>query len=206
MKINSRILCIPPYVSTLWINVASLHMTGHNLVVSLCDGKTIEIPDLDPMHVESIFHAHATALAEKTSPFRIGFGTIDGMGMPVQHDPEQANAPDLPPEVLERISAISKIIKPDDTFIAQLADPSCNCMFCQISRAMSGVEKPQIEEEVPIEELAFQQWEIVQNNDKMYTVIDKINKQQQFTVFLGQPVGCTCGQNGCEHVVAVLKS
>ena len=43
-------------------------------------------------------------------------------------------------------------------------------------------------------------------NDKLFTVINKLDQQEKYNVFLGEPVGCTCGKQGCEHMLAVLKS
>ncbi len=225
MKINKKILCIPPHISTPWSNVVSLHMNDQILVVTLADGKLIDIPNLGEPDIELIFAMHATAVEENHSlvmekmmrlpmenPFRLGFSTMDSLGMPIQHDPNQAKAPDLPKEVLEKISAIAKVLSPEERLVAPQGVVDCNCVFCQISRALNGLNSKDIditpisEEEIKPEELSFQQWEIIQTGDKMYTVSSKLDQVEKYNVYLGHPVGCTCGQAGCEHILAVLKS
>ncbi len=51
MKINNQILSIPPYISTSWKNIASLHVESQDstiyLVVTLLSGARIEIPQLE---------------------------------------------------------------------------------------------------------------------------------------------------------------
>lgn len=225
MKINKKILSIPPHISTTWSNIASIHMDDQLLVVTLADRKVVTIPNLTPEDIETIFSAHATALEESNgpviermmrlpteNPFRVGFSTLDNFGMPMQHDPNQAEAPDLPLEVLEKITAIAKVLSPEDGLIAPQPVANCNCVFCQISRTLNGLNKVEIditpvsEEEIKADELSFQQWEIVQTAEKMYTVTSRLDNLEKYNVYLGHPVGCTCGQQGCEHILAVLKS
>jgi hypothetical protein len=222
MKINKKILSIPPHISTTWSHITSLHVKDQVLVVTLADGKLIEIPNLPPDDIEVIFATHAKAIEESQTtimdrmmrpptenPFRFGFTTFDGMmGMPLQHDPNQSNAPDLPKEVLEKIGTISKVLSPDEGVIAPQPVEDCNCIHCQISRTLNGLQHHEIstEDEIEVEELSFQQWEIVQTGDKMYTVINRLDQQEKYNVFLGNPIGCTCGHEGCEHILAVLKS
>ena len=126
------------------------------------------------------------------------------------------NAPDLPAEILEKIASIAKIIAPEDQNSLPKSEPHCNCFYCQVSRAIqAGLihheagAKPQEEpNEEPIsdEDLSFQQWDILQASDNLYTVINRLDTQEKYNVFLGQPVGCTCGKLACEHILAVLKS
>ena len=62
------------------------------------------------------------------------------------------------------------------------------------------------EEEVTDRDLSFQQWAIEQTGDKLFCVTNKLDRLEKYNVFLGDPVGCTCGIQGCEHILAVLKS
>jgi hypothetical protein len=48
MRINNKILSIPPYISTSWKNIASLYLDVKDaeniLVIVLAQGTSIEIP------------------------------------------------------------------------------------------------------------------------------------------------------------------
>ncbi len=83
-------------------------------------------------------------------------------------------------------------------------EPHCNCPHCQIARAMHGIEKQELEEPVSDEDLKFRDWEIKQTGEKLYSVTNPIDPSEQYTVFLGEPVGCTCGHSHCEHIKSVL--
>lgn len=147
-------------------------------------------------------------------PFRFGFSTFDGFGSALQHNPAQANAPDLPKEILQKITDIAKIVAPEDPAAIPKPEPHCNCMHCQIAKAITSglhltTEQPQQLHEEPHvtdEDLTFQQWDIRQTGDKMYSVANKLDLNEKYSVYLGEPVGCTCGKPGCEHILAVLKS
>jgi hypothetical protein len=236
IKIDDKILSIPPYISTKWSNIAAIHMKGNVLVVTLNDGESINIPGLPEDIVDAIFSHHSTFLekepAKETnfgtpmffggpgegadSAFKLNFNSLENMGTAMQHNPAQADAPDLPPEILEKIAAISKIVRPDDPNLIPKAEPHCNCMHCQISRAIAKganddgkVIEPvisSIEEEVKVEDLTFQQWDVKQAGDQLFTVTNRLDNVEHYNVFLGNPVGCTCGKQGCEHIIAVLKS
>jgi hypothetical protein len=138
---------------------------------------------------------------------RFAFGTsLDGLGGMMQHNPNQANAPDLPPEILQKIGAISKILSPSDEVDLPKAETGCNCFYCQIARALNPATSVLEEPEVTAEELNFQQWTITQTGDKLYMVVNRLDDHEKYNVYLGQPIGCTCGKEGCEHILAVLKS
>ena len=120
--------------------------------------------------------------------------------------------PPIPEEILKKISAIAKIVAPDEIQNLPQAEQHCNCMHCQISRAIHGEgnskeQKHHSEEEViSDEELKFQDWQVTSSGDKLYTVASKLNPEEKYQVYLGEPFGCTCGMPHCEHVIAVLKS
>lgn len=229
MKINPKFLSLPPYVSTSWKNVVALYIRESVLFVSMIDGEMIEIPDLKPELLEVVFAAHSAFLefeiakehfsfqkefpaphsmlaAESgggDNPFRFGFSTLDGFGSALQHNPSQANAPDIPQDILHKISSIAKIVAPESGNLPQ-PEPHCNCMFCQVAKALhTNTLETQHEETVTEDDLKFPEWQIVSTGEKMYEVS---NESEKYTVFLGDPVGCTCGQAGCVHIHAVLKS
>ncbi|MBX9744660.1 MAG: hypothetical protein K2X08_05555, partial [Chlamydiales bacterium] len=62
MKITTKLLSIPPYVSVAWKDISSLHSktdtTGQLiLVITLRNLTQIEVPHVDKSRLEEIFHA-----------------------------------------------------------------------------------------------------------------------------------------------------
>jgi hypothetical protein len=252
MKINDKVLNIPPYVSTTWNQISAIHMKGSLLVVTLKDGDAINIPKLHQETIDTVFHHHAEALEKiensnpfdsifnnseltqtfsetqqmppfseiqqmpSTPSFQLAFGTLDGLHHIMQHNPEHANAPELPIDLIQKITAITKILAADDSLALPKPESHCNCFHCQIARAITPsdadqmlIEMQSATEETEVisdEELQFQQWNIHQTNDKLFIVTNKLDEKEQYNVYLGEPLGCTCGRQGCEHMLAVLKS
>ncbi len=245
MRINSKFFSLPPYISTSWNNVIALRLKDNILSISLADGDIIEIPDLNKELIALIFEAHQTFLenevaSERTPskaseikqvnplpaqennslehPFKIGFATLDHLGSALEHNPSQAESPEIPKEILQKIAAIAKIVAPEDLshFKVEPHYRHCNCLHCQISRAIEngsqdlkenspGISNT-VEPSVSDEELQFCQWDITQTGEKMYLVANRLEPGEKYSVYLGEPIGCTCGKPGCEHVLAVLKS
>lgn len=255
MKINDKILHIPPYISTSWTQVRAIYLKNTDLVICLNAGTVIDIPNLNPQTLEVIFTAHSHFLEgqqsppqglqeQQPSPFYLshakgnplfntikpasetdadaalsfGFGTFDSFGSALHHNASQSNMPDLPKEILTKISAIAKIVAPDDLEVVPKPEPHCNCTHCQIAKAVlqgltgeveitaSAATQPEIEEEITEADLTFQQWDISQSGDNLFSVSSRLDPKEKYNVFLGNPVGCTCGKPGCEHILAVLKS
>lgn len=235
METGDKFLSLPPHVSVSWKNVRSLHMEGPDLVVTLVDGRSIVVPKPEGQVVENVFAAHAKFLNTPLGgdirlpppgkipfpeilegggqmPFRLGIGGMDGFQQALQHNPEQAHMKDLPRELTDKIAAISKVIVPGgDMNSIPKGEPHCNCMYCQIARAiergLTGKEPEEVvEEEVTNEDLRFRDWNIVSCGENMYMVTNPLNHLEEYRVFLGTPVGCTCGQKDCEHLLAVLRS
>lgn len=230
LKITDKILSIPPYISTCWSQVASLHMKGSDLVITLSSGNSLQIPNLATDVIESVFQNHSLyleKLSQKTkdekgdisslqemmkqqsSSVRFAFGpsaeAIEGM---MQHNPAQSNAPNLPQEILSKIGMIAKILAPTEDVSFPEAHEGCNCYFCQVARAFqqSSPEPQEFEETVADDELQFQQWNVQQQSDKLYSVSNRLDAHERYQVYLGETIGCTCGTSGCEHVLAVLKT
>lgn len=241
MKITNRIISIPPYISTSWRNIHSIHMTDGIMIVTLSGGEAVYVPDLKLTEIELIFKAHQAYLEHEEpeqhseaakqpsgnplsallqsllspdasgAPVRMAFSSLENLGTMLQHNPAQANAPSLPAEVLEKVSSIAKWMAVEDTQSLPKAEPHCNCFHCQIARALSGdaeVSHVVHEHEPKIDdtELQFQQWDIQQTGDNLYRVSNRLDAREHYSVFLGNPMGCTCGKQGCEHIVAVLQS
>jgi hypothetical protein len=204
MKITDIILSIPPYISTAWKNVVSLRVQGSTLLVELASGSKVEIPNLDAPTLKLIFAAHASSCESKKLAIPLIPG-IEALGNLWQHSPEQASSPDLPPEMIEKIEMVAKNMPPAEANLLPKAEPHCNCPYCQIVRVIHTCHTP-IEEEVTDADLQFRDWDIQQEADKLYVVMNPFDKKEHYHVFLGEPLGCTCGQKNCEHLQAVLKS
>lgn len=221
-KITSDLFSIPPFISTSWSNIASLHVKqNHVLEVTLLNGNQIEIPNLDATTIFEIFSMHAKHLEQKNPPvktnisevpMRIGIEGIDNLGSALQHNPQQAGMPDLPIEILSKITMIAKSVGVEDPAILPKPEPHCNCMHCQIARAIhhgtseEEASKELLSEEVSEEDLRFRIWDVIQTSQSLYTVTNPLDQDEQYQVFLGEPVGCNCGQKNCEHIRAVLNS
>lgn len=254
MKINRKVLSIPPHISTSWGNVTSLQAKnlseGKVLIITLNNGSVVEIPSLTDETLEAIFLAHTnyvegdvspstpktenTKQKEKESlqsnPFAFGgentltFGfpmkmgnldSIGSLGGMMQHDPAQANAPNLPKEALEKITSIAKAIGLDKQLDhLPKAEPHCNCPYCQLARAFHGQDPKKeelsstsdLEEDVSDEDLTFREWDIKETGNNLYDVTNPLDPTEHYQVFLGNPVGCTCGQKNCVHIKAVLET
>lgn len=217
MKINKSILHIPPYISTAWDNVISIFSQDNLLIIILKNGSKIEIPNLKPQLLELIFDTHGQILEKNSKPkTSISFGLpsisnigLDSLSSAMQHDPSQKDAPNLPADVIKKIASIAKLFAEEANMDMPVPEKNCNCMHCQIAKALQigmGVNPENLDEEVSEEDLKFRSWNIKEEGDKLFTVINPLDQNEYYSVFLGDPVGCTCGKKNCEHIKAVLKS
>jgi len=222
MKITTTILSIPPYLSTTWKNVVSLHVREESgaftLIVLLQNQMQVEVPGLDKMTVDEIFEAHARSAEEHAAPktfnplegpfsFSVPLkpeGPLDSLGSSMQHNPDQANLPPMPPEVLKKITMIARVFGLEDASALPKAEPDCNCVYCQVARSLHG-EEPAIEE-VTEADLQFRNWEVAQTAEQLYKVTNALDPNENYNVYLGTPIGCTCGSKNCEHIRAVLNT
>jgi len=251
VKINDKLICIPPYISTTWEQVAFLHSHREEesqqmvLSIHLQNGQIVHVPDLDPSLIDIAFAAHLKFLEgdaskkneadsfpkslnallqkitglspEQLAGMSIRFGinglpNMEGLEMAFQHNQAQSNAPDLPQEMLEKVVAMTKMMASGEVAAFPKPEPHCNCMHCQVARAIHGIEKKEesgaaaAEEPIAESDLVFRTWDISQNGDKLYNVTNRLDPQEQYSVYLGSPIGCTCGHPHCEHIEAVLYS
>lgn len=219
VKISSRVLSISPYLSTEWKNISLMQtLPDGKLLIHLYNGNSVEIPSLDSQALDAIFEAHARYTEKETllfknpleSPysFTLPISSNGGILPAMAHNPEQANIDPLPPEVLQKIGLITKALGFDDANVLPQAEPHCNCLYCQVTRAMHGEvsENCPAEEWVDEKELTFRTWDISQSGEKLYIVTNPLDPNEQYNVFLGDPLGCTCGSKNCEHLRAVLSS
>lgn len=238
MKITSKILSIPPYISTQWEYVASLRVIDEKLSISMKDGTTCSIPNLSETIIDQVFACHtefleATALQkiELENIFagvrtglrdlfstigKLGANAMGSIGKALEHDPKSAGLPDVSPEIAEKIRLLLSVIPEEDLLNMPEAQPNCNCMYCQINRILRQAlaekkgETPELshEPEEPIEEkeLQFSEWIVEPIADKLFKVTNKLDPKEEYRVFLGNPIGCTCGKDHCDHIIAVLRS
>ena len=231
MKINSKMLSIPPFISTSWENVISLQVedVSGKLIVFLKNGGIVSIPSLPADTIEEAFNAHSDFIEATSKPqlpanmhpgINIGMipnGLIqESLGPIMQHDPKQQESPDLPTEVINKVTNVAKALNIDlEAFNLPKGEPHCNCPYCQIARAIQG--KPNLnkipdidnslkETEILEGELKFREWDINQVEKQLYNVTNPNDADEHYQVFLGHPIGCTCGKANCEHIRAVLKS
>lgn len=217
MKITPKILSIPPYLSTHWSNIASLQLRSKNerslLMITLNDGSQVEIPSMSQGDIDEIFQAHAnfsegeTSLLKNSLSFTLPLKStdegaiIDPLSATMQHNPEQADLPPIPPHVLDKIGSIMRSFGLENTPFLDQAVTDCNCIYCQLARSLRPVE-----EVVEEADLKFRDWEVSQKEEKLYHVVNPLDKNEYYDVFLGDPIGCTCGCKNCEHICAVLNT
>lgn len=222
MKITPKILSIPPYLSTTWKNISSLHMKEEGdtftLIVLLQNRVQIEVPGLNKETIDEIFEAHARSAEEVTvipnpleSPFNFSVpvkpdGSFDALTTSMQHNPEQADLPLIPPDVLKKITMIARAFGLEETSSLDKPIPDCNCVYCQVTRAFHGEDPVEQVEEISTEDLKFRDWEVKQTGEQLYSVTNPLEINEQYNVFLGTPLGCTCGNKNCEHIRAVLNT
>lgn len=199
-------------------------------MISLLDGSTATIPDIPDELLSDIYGAfekhleeaeqleeervHSPALPSQfeEAGIRLGIGGPEHLAAAMTHDPSQMHAPDLPAEILEKIGAIAKVVAPKELQMMPKAEPHCNCPHCQISRSIHhhlGDEQELeviLEEEVTEEDLRFRDWEVTEEGEAIYTVTNPLDQNETYRVHIGDPIGCTCGHEGCEHIEAVLRS
>ena len=150
----------------------------------------------------------------KGMPIRFGISNLPGIGNienVMQHNAELADSPNLPSEVLEKVSSIAKMFTGGDLHSFPKPEPHCNCPHCQLSRSIHGMEKKEESEEteelVSDEDLTFRNWDVEKTETPdLYLVRNPLNSSEHYNVYLGDPIGCTCGEKNCEHIEAVLLS
>lgn len=213
MEFNDTYFSYPPYLSAPWEQIAAIAMNpSGKLECHLKNGEVITLPELSAEQTDQIFRAHSASLRKLSPPpetpsaFRIGIAT-DGLATPLQHNPKAANTPELPAEIIEKIAQATKLIIPKENLEEIKPEPHCRCTFCQIATLIHTPEELLYEgEPVSQEDLRFEEWEIKQTGEKLYSVTNKLDSLESYSVYLGQPIGCTCGKEKCDHILSVLKS
>ena len=222
MKITGKMLSVPPYISTSWRNISALQASEGALLITLKNGSTITVPNLDSSSIDQIFSAHETFVekSELPPPRTPQIGDVDSLfptpvggdllsfGGMIQHNPSLSTSPDLPQEAVDKIREMKGHLDADLQHIElPAAQPHCNCPYCQVARILHE-RVDEEEEEVSDDDLTFREseWDVTQEGDKLFVVTHAVNRTEEYRVFIGTPVGCTCGKNGCDHIKAVLNS
>ena len=229
MKITSRRLSIPPYVSCSWDQVSSLHVEElddrRDLVVFMTSGARVTIPHLSETLIDMIFTAHGEFLDQGSAPaFEMGNIQIEGTLPPgliplsgnllgggvadlMQHNSSHKDMPDLSSEILEKVIGMIKVIAPDEVGNLSPSEPHCNCIHCQVSRSASTESIEEVADEIVSEDdLTFKDWDVTSEGENLFLVRHPIDANEEYHVFLGNPIGCTCGSKQCEHIAAALRT
>lgn len=220
MKITPKILSIPPFISTSWENVLSIHVQAVEdspaLIISLQDGSKVQIPNLNQSEIDEIFYAHVNFSDSKNEnnaikhesisfaiPFPADVSPEEMISSNLQHNPEQSNLPAIPIHILNKITTLIKTLNLDENPFAEEALDDCNCIYCQLAKTIQTENQEEI---IDDSDLTFRDWEISQKEDKLYKVVNPLDSNEYYDVFLGDPIGCTCGCKNCEHIRAVLNT
>lgn len=229
MKVNKNYISIPPYLSVSWKEVASLAMKEDTLYLSLKNGEVIVLPELETAEVDNIFLCHLQYMEQDSArmpmpfgrmsmgdsipfdpsdladmPIAFKIGTPDGVVSAMAHNPIQSENPDLPPELLDKIIGVTKMMGMPLTDQLPEGVLGCNCFFCQIMTHLH--HENFLKEEVSMQDLQFEDWKVNQTGDKLFSVENPLDSSEKHSVYLGHPLKCSCGHEGCEHIIAVLKS
>jgi hypothetical protein len=232
MKINEYFVSIPPHISVSWREVSALYMKEGNLYFKLKNGETIVFQEPKKEETDALFLGYAAFQEQEAirtlvlnrlplplplpipfdpeefgdTPIGFKIGTSEGIISAARHNPAQAKNPTLSNELFAKIILTLKFIGINGRNVDQLPRgvPDCNCFFCQIMNQIQKEIPP--EEKVTEEDLKFREWNITDEGNQCYLVENPSNREEQYRVSLAPPVGCTCNQAGCEHIIAVLKS
>jgi len=222
MKVNSKILSIPPYISCSWENISSLHLDHKgdtkSLVIHLVSGSRLEIPGLNNSTLLQIFQSHEQYLEEigkesppqnEAHPQSLSFGfplkingdQFESFMKTIQEGGKMAPL-ELSAELLSQINDSVKMLGLGGTDL--LDHP----LYAKLEAMLSSDKplEPIQDEEISDEDLRFKEWEITEISQNLYKVINPLDLNEEYQVFLGTPVGCTCGLDHCDHIKAVLKS
>ena len=136
-------------------------------------------------------------------------GILPGIDLLLQHNSQLAEAPLLSKDILEHIFSFLKSLDDGSMLNGLLAKPEhphCNCPYCQISRFAQNKTEESEEEEVSDKDLKFKTWDIEQTGDKLFAVTNPFDANEKYSVYIGEPIGCTCGEMRCKHIHAVLSA
>ncbi len=208
MIINKHVLSIPPYISTSWRDIELLLSDGHStLNIYLKNGTLVRIAHLPKEQLDLIFAIHQEILLQK--PALIPTQALDPLlfnfaGPFLEHDETLSDSSPLPEEVKERLRSLIQGLPKIEAQRLPPIHENCHCPHCQL---MGLLVEPELkEEEVSDEDLRFSTWITYPVSSSEVIVEHPYDKQQCYRVFLKNPVGCSCGETGCEHLKHVLRN
>ena len=207
-------------ISGLAIETMEKIFDMHSRFLSNATTKSFKNPEASlAKALNNLFNA--TQDGQITMPIRLSALPTDAfpLGASLQHNPSQSDFPSLPQEAVDKISLLAKALPLDGILSMPPPQEECNCLYCQVLRIMRQTtlaenhnvpDHPTLnassDEPVKDEELQFQQWDILKVTEQVYTVTNRLDSMEQYQVHLGNPIGCTCGRQECDHILAVLKS
>ncbi|MCB1213248.1 MAG: hypothetical protein KDK40_03020 [Chlamydiia bacterium] len=186
-----------------------------NDILSSFQGLTGQFTEM----MESFLSAMPEGGSVKFGP--IPMSGIENIAHLFQHDQSLSLAPDVPLESLEQMAKFLQEFGENSPLPELLGkpEPHCNCPHCQVCRFIHhGEEGRQKSDSSPTilnnpqEDLEdesdplLRKWSVISIGDQIFRVISRENPSERYQVFLGERVGCTCGDEGCEHLIAVLRS
>ncbi len=209
MKITDKILSFPPYFSAPWSEISALRSrcngSHYTLVITLKSGDVAEIPNLGLEDVNQVFDAHLRFTGNNdlsVFQLKLPLSPLDSLENLKVHNETLNDSTPLPTDALTKMATLLKALGLDDLILGSKDD--CTCQHCQTLSANEGLSEK--EESVTAEDLKFRDWDIKQIDNSLYSVANPLDPDEQYQVFLGDPVGCTCGNKQCEHIKAVLSS
>jgi PhoH-like ATPase len=81
---------------------------------------------------------------------------------------------------------------------AMMTSPENSSAVCKYNDKTKKLE--------PLLQVTREIWGIEQTAEQLYKVTNPLDANEQYNVFLGTPLGCTCGLKNCEHIRAVLNT
>lgn len=132
---------------------------------------------------------------------------MEQMARHLRHNPEMKDLPSLPKDILERIANAAQLLlsHPEDAKKAPEPEIGCQCVHCQIARAIQqGLEHGY--EPVTNEDLRLSTWHIKPIEDSRYLVENTLDPSHCHLVALKPSISCSCGDQNCQHIEAVLRS
>jgi hypothetical protein len=215
MESDLSIFSIPPYISVSWKEVRALSSQPGStedsllLQVLLQDGRLVEIPNLPKKLVHQLFTLHkaffSPALTTQSLLESLFPPPKEGknlLNVTFEHT-SQEQAPNLPEELLKKFAEVGSLF---GVHLPDRPEEGCSCVACQIARSIQPSGPASNEEAVSEYDLKFRDWEVKEVGSQLYVVTHPLHPEEQYTVFLGVPLGCTCGHAKCDHIKATLQT
>lgn len=175
--------------------------------------ETEQNQEKDGQFLQKLFRSTPVEGALATELPSMSFQFSDLGAFPLNgHDEMMRDSPPLPKEVIEKICIVAKAIG-GDLFQDVEFVSNCNCFFCQIARSVKGsiqekkgIDIPHIIPSDLEKEGTHPDWKVEEIGDNLFKVTDRDHPLITFEVSLKDRLSCTCCQERCPHMRAVLES